>query len=87
MKVKTSVSLSKELLCQIDEKIGPGGNRSDFIERVVKQHLRRRQQDEMFEREVTLLNEIARGEHGFERPDVLDYSLAPEDLGEPVELA
>jgi metal-responsive CopG/Arc/MetJ family transcriptional regulator len=87
MKIKTSISLSKDLLCRIDEAVGEGGNRSEFIERVVRQHLRRAERDASFTAEVALLNRIARGEGGIEPPDVLDYTVEPEQVQEPVQLA
>jgi Arc/MetJ-type ribon-helix-helix transcriptional regulator len=40
MKVKTSVSLSAELLAAIDEAVGTGGNRSEFIEKALRRQLR-----------------------------------------------
>lgn len=40
MKVKTSVTLSDDVLCQIDREIGEGGNRSQFIEKALKRHFR-----------------------------------------------
>jgi Arc/MetJ-type ribon-helix-helix transcriptional regulator len=48
MKVKTSVTLSEQLLRQLDERIGAGGNRSEFIEESVRErltHLRRAARD------------------------------------------
>lgn len=40
MKVKTSVTLSDDVLCQIDREIGEHGNRSQFIEKAVKRYFR-----------------------------------------------
>lgn len=40
MKVKTSVTLSDDVLCQIDQEIGEHGNRSQFIEKAVKRYFR-----------------------------------------------
>jgi metal-responsive CopG/Arc/MetJ family transcriptional regulator len=40
MKTKTSVTLSPEMLCEIDRAMGERGSRSAFIERVLAKYLR-----------------------------------------------
>ncbi len=83
MKVKTSVSLSEELLAEIDREAGRGG-RSDLVETALRQHLRevRRARRHASERQALerLLNSPE-----FES-DVLDYSVDPFDLGDDVEI-
>jgi metal-responsive CopG/Arc/MetJ family transcriptional regulator len=39
MKIKTSITLSKELLEAVDEQSGPHGNRSEFIENALRTYL------------------------------------------------
>ncbi|MCL4240440.1 MAG: ribbon-helix-helix protein, CopG family [Dehalococcoidia bacterium] len=85
MKVKTSVSLSEELLAAIDETIGAGGNRSQFIEKALRQQLReiRRAQRNARDREIY----ASLTPEQLAESDVLDYSIDPLDLGDPVELS
>lgn len=74
MKVKTSVSLSDDILRRIDERVGEPRRRSDFIEKAVREHLRRLEREEADEREIELLNKIARGEEGLEQPDASEFA-------------
>jgi metal-responsive CopG/Arc/MetJ family transcriptional regulator len=57
MKVKTSLTLSEDILKQVDCRAG--GNRSEWIERVVRQHLRKLERDERDRRDVEIYNAIA----------------------------
>ena len=57
MKVKTSVTLSEDLLRSIDERAE--GNRSEWIERVVRQHLRKLERDEIGRRDMEIYNKHA----------------------------
>jgi metal-responsive CopG/Arc/MetJ family transcriptional regulator len=82
MKVKTSVSLSEELLAAIDEIAGPGRSRSAVLEEAAGEWVKRRRRQEAFEEEVARLNAIVEGP---EPPDVLDYSIDPIELGDPFE--
>lgn len=59
MKVKTSVSLSDDLLRRIDERVGEPRRRSGFIEKAVRDHLRRLERDEQEEQEIERLNRLA----------------------------
>ena len=74
MKVKTSITLSKELLKEIDAIIATSGNRSVFIEEAVraylnaqKRHIRDNNDLEMINRTADELNNEAR--------DVLSYQV------------
>ncbi len=76
MRVKTSITLSKELLKAVDEQAGPDGNRSEFIETALRyyidQLLRIRQNAkdlEIINREADRLND--------EGNDVLSYQVIP----------
>ena len=57
MKVKTSVTLSEDVLQSIDERAD--GNRSEWIERVVRQHLRKLERDEIGRRDMEIYNRHA----------------------------
>ena len=82
MRVKTSVSLSEEVLRGIDEFAGDAG-RSAFIEAIVRRHIRECRRAENFDAEVARLNAIVDGP---EPPDVLDYSADPFDFGDDAAL-
>ncbi len=76
MKVKTSITLSKDLLKEIDEYAGKYNNRSEFIEEAVRAFIRqliRKQQDardlEIINRRADYLNR--------EATDVLTYQVYP----------
>ncbi len=82
MKVKTSVTLSPEVLASIDRVAGRECSRSEFIERVVRDYVRRTEREARRAREIELLNAIAEGRLG-EPPDVEDYSAEVGDEFEP----
>jgi Arc/MetJ-type ribon-helix-helix transcriptional regulator len=84
MKVKTSVSLSQELLEAIDRRCGSPGSRSAFIERAAWEVLRAEERLDEREREIELLNAIADGDFG-EKPDTLDYGVSPDEFGDEFE--
>ncbi len=74
MKVKTSITLSEELLKTIDEYTGEYKNRSEFIENAIRAfivQLIRRQQDA---RDLEIINR--RADHlNQEAADVLTYQV------------
>lgn len=72
MKVKTSVTISEQVLCEIDEAIGKGENRSQFVEKAVKRYLREKKRRENWDKEVAILNGIADGTLA-EPPDAWEY--------------
>ena len=74
MKVKTSITLSEELLKAIDEYAGEYKNRSEFIEKAIRSFIReliRKQEDardlEIINQHVDYLNR--------EAADVLSYQV------------
>lgn len=74
MKVKTSVTLSEEILEEVDTYVEASGNRSAFIEEAVREYLeqlRRRARDE---RDLYILNERA-DELNEEALDVISYQV------------
>jgi Arc/MetJ-type ribon-helix-helix transcriptional regulator len=56
MKAKTSITLSMQLLVQIDRMIGEGASRSAFIEKVLRDHLRDEERRTINARDLELLN-------------------------------
>ncbi len=75
MKIKTSITLSEEIVCRLDRLVGAGGNRSAILERALDAYLteqERRQRDardlEIIDRDSKTLNKEAR--------DVLGYQEA-----------
>ncbi len=59
MKVKTSVTLSPELLAAIDHQCGAGGTRSDFLEKAAWEVIRSRQRQARDERDKRIYSEHA----------------------------
>lgn len=77
MKEKTSLTLSPELLVQIDRMAGRKQSRSAFIENVLRQFLRDRVKAERRAREIAILNKYA-NELNKDAEDGLDEQ-APEE--------
>jgi metal-responsive CopG/Arc/MetJ family transcriptional regulator len=74
MKVKTSITLSEDLLKSIDEFAGEYKNRSEFIEKAIQNfimYLIRRQQDA---RDLEIINQHA-DDLNREAADVLTYQV------------
>ena len=73
MKIKTSVTLSKELVYRLDRLVGPDGNRSAVLERALDAYLteqERRRRDvrdlEILDRESKKLNKEAQDVLGYQ---------------------
>lgn len=71
MKVKISITLSEDLLSQVD-RVAASESRSAFIERVVGAFLRRRTLDQEQERDREILDRVAEALND-EASDVLQY--------------
>jgi len=80
MKVKTSISLSDDVLGELDDALGADESRSALIERLVKRHLRELHRSRDFGHQVELLNGIADG------PEPPDEVEDPFELGDPAAL-
>jgi metal-responsive CopG/Arc/MetJ family transcriptional regulator len=72
MKKRISITLSIELLLEIDRLIGPDGSRSAFIEKVLSDHLKRPTRQEIQQRDLELINANA-DQLNREADDVLRY--------------
>lgn len=56
MKLKTSVTLSEEVIEHIDRLAGKSGNRSEFIEAAVRDFIGRRLRDDQNRRDLQIIN-------------------------------
>lgn len=74
MKVKTSVTLSKELLKEIDRIISRSGNRSLFIEEAVREYLKGKNRRLRDQNDAEIINRLA-GDLNGEAEDVLSYQV------------
>jgi metal-responsive CopG/Arc/MetJ family transcriptional regulator len=71
MKIKTSLSLSEDLITRIDELSGRK-NRSEFVEKALLDYLERQMQKERDRRDLAIINKKA-GKLNQEAEDVLSY--------------
>ena len=76
MKVKTSISLSADLLEELD-RVADGEPRSTFIEAVLREYLRRREREEGDARDLALINAAA-DRLNAEAEDVMRYQVLPD---------
>ena len=83
MKVKTSVSLSEEVLRSIDEIAGPGCNRSAILEQAAAEWIRRKRRAQLDAREAEIFANLTLEQL---ESDVLEYTVDPEELGDDLEL-
>lgn len=75
MKVKTSVTLSEDLLRAIDERVGQHRNRSDFIETAVWAFIAQALRAERDRNDLEIINRSAERLNE-EAEDVLGYQIA-----------
>jgi metal-responsive CopG/Arc/MetJ family transcriptional regulator len=76
MKVKTSITLSEDLLDAIDKRSGDFKNRSDFIEAAIRAYIAKITRDEQDSRDLTIINREA-DRLNKEAADVLTYQVIP----------
>ena len=72
MKVKTSITLSREVLKAVDRVAGRGGSRSRVIEQAIREFVKRRSREARDARDRELLDAHA-AELDREMADVLDF--------------
>jgi len=77
MKSKTSITLSADVLREIDRNAG-GESRSAFIERVLRAYFRRCERAAIHERDLERLNRAADSLNA-EAEDVLEYESWPDE--------
>ena len=76
MKIKTSVTLSEDLLGAIDKRVADFKNRSDFIEAAIRAFLAQRIREERNEKDREILDRHA-DRLNQEAEDVLAFQVSP----------
>ncbi|MBP7737502.1 MAG: ribbon-helix-helix protein, CopG family [Spirochaetes bacterium] len=74
MKVKTSITISRELLKEIDRIISKSGNRSLFIEEAVREYLKGKKRQLRDRNDTEIINRSA-GDLNREAEEVLSYQV------------
>jgi len=74
MKVKTSITISKELLREIDRIVSKSGNRSLFIEEAVREYLKGKKRQLRDRNDTEIINRSA-ADLNSEAEDVLSYQV------------
>ena len=74
MKVKTSITLSEDVVREMDRLLGRTGNRSVFVEEALRHHLATKAQQMRDARDLEILNRRA-PELNQEARDVLSYQV------------
>jgi metal-responsive CopG/Arc/MetJ family transcriptional regulator len=74
MKVKTSITISKSLLKEIDLIISKSGNRSLFIEEAIKNYLIHKKRNLRNKNDLDIINRSA-DELNKEADDILSYQV------------
>jgi metal-responsive CopG/Arc/MetJ family transcriptional regulator len=77
MKEKTSITLSKDVLKDVDRLAGSRHSRSAFIERVLRRYLRQRAKATLQARDLERINSAAE-RLNLEATEVLDYQASSE---------
>jgi metal-responsive CopG/Arc/MetJ family transcriptional regulator len=75
MKEKTSITLSKEVIAQVDRLAGSKESRSAFIERVLRKYVRDRKRAALNARDLERINGAA-DRLNSEAADVLEYQAS-----------
>ncbi|MGO9831863.1 MAG: ribbon-helix-helix domain-containing protein [Myxococcaceae bacterium] len=78
MKLKTSLTLSEELVKALDRLAGPHVSRSAFIERILRDFLERRASAQRHARDVAAINRHA-AQLNAEMTDALSFQVAAEE--------
>ncbi len=80
MKEKTSITLSKDVLSQLDRLAGTKYSRSALIERVLRKYFSERTRAAQHARDLQRINQAA-DELNSEAMDVLEYQAPVDDAG------
>ena len=56
MKVKTSITLSEDIVAAVDQLAGESGNRSEVIETALRSYLAQQQRHEQNRRDLEIIN-------------------------------
>lgn len=76
MKVKTSITLSEDLLEAIDKRSGQFKNRSDFIEAAIRAFIAQAIREEQNAKDLAIIN-LRADRLNQEAADVLAYQVIP----------
>ena len=76
MKVKTSITLSEDIIKVIDKRLNTYKNRSDFIECALRAYIDKLIKDEQNARDLDIINKQA-DRLNKEAIDVLSYQVIP----------
>jgi len=76
MKVKTSITLSEDIIKVIDKRLSAYKNRSDFIECALRAYIDKLIKDEQNARDLDIINKQA-DRLNKEAIDVLSYQVIP----------
>ena len=76
MKLKTSITISEDILAAIDKRSGPFKNRSGFIEAAIRAYIERLLRAEQDARDLAIINRQA-DRLNQEAVDVLAYQIIP----------
>jgi metal-responsive CopG/Arc/MetJ family transcriptional regulator len=82
MKEKTSITLSKDVITQVDKLAGTKESRSAFIERILRKYMRERRRAALNARDLVRINRAA-DRLNREAADVLEYQAF--DMNRPGE--
>ena len=74
MKIKTSITLSEELLKEVDHYLGKSGNRSAFFEEAIQDYLAQKAHQMREAKDLEILNQRAETLN-HEAKDVLSYQV------------
>ena len=72
MKAKISITISLSILVKIDRLIGERASRSAYIEKVLRDHLRKAEREAIQQRDMELINAAAERLNA-ETEDMLEY--------------
>ena len=78
MKEKTSITLSKDVIAEVDKLAGTNESRSSFIEKVLRKYMRERRRAALSERDLRRINRAA-DRLNREAADVLEYQALDSD--------
>ena len=76
MKIKTSITLSEDILEAIDKRSGDTKNRSDFIETAIRSYIAKLIRDEQNMKDLDIINRHA-DRLNIEAADVLAFQVIP----------
>ena len=74
MRIKTSITLSEELLKEMDQLLGKSGNRSAFVEEALRDYMARKTHQMQEAKDFEILNRHAT-KLNKEASDVLSYQV------------